>query len=143
MDALTGAYMRDLGFLTLENEILRSKRSEQQFVVAFVDVDGLKQFNDKRGHAAGDDLLKKVVEVLRHQLRAYDPVVRVGGDEFLCGLVGTDMATARKRARDIETAVGVEAESSVTIGLASLGPDDSLDELISRADADMYGHKKD
>jgi diguanylate cyclase (GGDEF)-like protein len=143
MDALTGAYMRDLGFLTLENEIVRSRRSEQQFVVAFVDVDGLKQFNDEQGHAAGDDLLKNIVEVLRHQLRAYDPVVRVGGDEFLCGLVGTDMLTARKRAADIENAVGAVAHGSVTIGLASLGPEDSLDELISRADADMYVHKQD
>lgn len=143
MDPLTGAYMRDLGYLTLENEIVRTRRSEQQFVVAFVDVDGLKQLNDEQGHAAGDNLLKKVVEVLRHELRAYDPVVRVGGDEFLCGLVGTDMATARKRAADIRSAVGVAADSSVTIGLASLEPDDSLDELISRADADMYGHKGD
>lgn len=143
MDALTGAYMRDLGYLTLENEILRSKRSEQQFVVAFVDVDGLKQFNDEQGHAAGDELLTKVVEVLRGQLRAYDPVVRVGGDEFLCGLVGTDLPTARKRATDIESAVGAAAAGSVTIGLASLQPEDSLDDLISRADADMYGHKGD
>ncbi|MBI2691962.1 MAG: diguanylate cyclase [Solirubrobacterales bacterium] len=141
MDALTGAYMRDLGFLTLEHEILRSRRSEQQFVVAFIDVDGLKQLNDEQGHAAGDELLRKVVEVLRHQLRAYDPVVRVGGDEFICGLVNTDMATARKRAADIEIAVGAAAGSSITIGLAALEPDDSLDELISRADADMYGHK--
>lgn len=141
MDALTGAFMRDLGFLTLENEIVRSKRSDQEFVVAFVDVDGLKKLNDEQGHAAGDELLKMVVQVLRHQLRAYDPIVRVGGDEFLCGLVGTDMKTARKRARDIETAVGAAAQSSVTIGLAALEPDDSLDELISRADADMYGHK--
>lgn len=141
MDALTGAYMRDLGYLTLENEIVRSRRSEQQFVVAFVDVDGLKRFNDEQGHAAGDDLLKKIVEVIRHQLRAYDPVVRVGGDEFLCGLVGTDMRTARKRASDIEAAVRSIADSSVTIGLASLGPDESLDALISRADEDMYGHK--
>lgn len=141
MDALTGAYMRDLGFLTLENEIVRSRRSEQQLVVAFVDVDGLKQFNDEQGHAAGDDLLRRIVGVLRHQLRAYDPVVRVGGDEFICGLVGTDMATARKRAAAIKSAVGADAHGSVTIGLAALGPNDSLDELISRADADMYGRK--
>lgn len=141
MDALTGAYMRDLGYLTLENEIVRTRRSEQKFVVAFVDVDGLKQYNDQQGHAAGDELLKKVVAVLREQLRVYDPVVRVGGDEFLCGLVATDMATAQRRVSDIRSAVDAVAESSVTIGLASLGPDDSLDDLISRADADMYGRK--
>jgi diguanylate cyclase (GGDEF)-like protein len=141
MDALTGAYMRDLGYLTLENEIVRSRRSEQQFVVAFVDVDGLKEFNDERGHAAGDELLKTIVGVIRDQLRAYDPVVRVGGDEFLCGLVATNLTTARKRASDIGTAVGIAAAGSVTIGLAELLPNDSLDELISRADADMYGHK--
>lgn len=141
MDALTGAYMRDLGYLTLENEIVRTRRSEQEFVVAFVDVDGLKKFNDERGHAAGDDLLKTIVAIIRDQLRAYDPVVRVGGDEFLCGLVATDLVTARKRANDIGHAVGDAAASSVTIGLAELKPGDSLDELISRADADMYGHK--
>ncbi len=141
MDSLTGAYMRDLGYMTLQNEITRSKRSEQRFVVAFIDVDGMKKLNDEKGHPAGDEHLKRVVEVLRHQLRAYDPVVRVGGDEFLCGLVATDLETARKRAEDITTAVTAVADTSVTIGLAELKPDDSLDELISRADEDMYGHK--
>lgn len=138
MDTLTGAYMRDLGYLTLENEIVRSRRSEEHFVVAFLDVDDLKHFNDERGHDAGDELLTKIVEVLRHELRAYDPVVRIGGDEFVCGLVATDMATARKRVSDIRVAIDDAAASSVTIGLAELSPDDSLDALISRADADMY-----
>jgi diguanylate cyclase (GGDEF)-like protein len=143
MDSLTGAYMRELGYLTLENEMVRSRRSEEHFVVAFVDVDNLKEFNDVQGHDAGDELLTKVVEVLRHELRAYDPVVRIGGDEFVCGLVATDMTTARKRATDIRVAIGAVAASSVTIGLAELEPEESLDELISRADADMYSHKHD
>ena len=60
-DSLTGAYMRELGRTTPQHEIDRSRRSGEPFVLAFVDVDGLKELNDGHGHAAGDAMLRSVV----------------------------------------------------------------------------------
>lgn len=142
LDNLTGVYMRDLGRATLQHEIDRSRRSGEPFVLAFVDVDGLKELNDREGHAAGDVLLQTVVGALRSKLRSYDPIVRVGGDEFLCGLTNTDLDASRRRVAEIRAAVEQgSAAASVTVGLAMLRDGDTIDDLTVRADAAMYAHK--
>jgi diguanylate cyclase (GGDEF)-like protein len=143
LDSLTGVYMRDLGRVTLQHEIDRSRRSGEPFVLAFVDVDGLKGLNDREGHAAGDALLQAVVGALKSKLRSYDPIVRVGGDEFLCGFTNTELDASQRRAEEIRAAVEHgPAAGSITVGLASLGASDTLDDLTARADVDMYSHKQ-
>ncbi|MBA2504993.1 MAG: EAL domain-containing protein [Thermoleophilaceae bacterium] len=141
LDGLTGAYGGDLGKVMLQNEIDRSRGSGEPFVLACVDVDNLKKRNDDLGHAAGDALLKSVVTSLKAGLRSYDPVVRVGGDEFLCGLSNMDLEAGAHRMEGIQKAVE-QAEGSITVGLARLGGDDSLEQLTARADKDMYAHKR-
>ena len=91
LDGLTGAYRREMGHMALTHEIDRARRSDGRFVLAFVDVDGLKDLNDRDGHAAGDRALQTVVRSIRTRLRSFDPIVRYGGDEFVCGLGGTDV----------------------------------------------------
>jgi diguanylate cyclase (GGDEF)-like protein len=143
LDGLTGAHRRDLGGAVLEQEIERSRRSGEPFVLGFVDVDGLKDLNDREGHAAGDNLLQAVVVALRAELRSYDPVVRVGGDEFLCGFTNTELEAARRRIEEIRAALGqAPAVASISVGLAVLGERDTLAKLIARADADMYAGKQ-
>jgi diguanylate cyclase (GGDEF)-like protein len=143
LDSLTGAYMRDLGLLTLQNEIDRSRRSGEPFVLAYVDVDGLKELNDREGHAAGDALLRDVVGALKSRLRSYDPIVRVGGDEFVCGFSNTELEACRPRVEEIRAALERgPAAGSFTVGLARLTATDTLDDLTARADADMYTHKQ-
>ena len=61
--------------------------------------------NDREGHAAGDSLLRDLVALLRSKLRPYDPVVRWGGDEFVCTIADTDLATARSRFEEIRLAL--------------------------------------
>jgi diguanylate cyclase (GGDEF)-like protein len=142
LDGLTGAHRRDLGRLALEHEITRSRRSGQPFVLAFIDVDGLKELNDRQGHAAGDALLRTVVATLRSQLRSYDPVVRIGGDEFLCGFTNTPLEASRRRVEQIRAALKQDrVAASISVGLAVLGERDTLEKLIARADADMYSAK--
>jgi diguanylate cyclase (GGDEF)-like protein len=143
LDGLTGAHRRDLGRLALEHEITRCRRSGEPFVLAFIDVDGLKELNDRQGHAAGDALLRTVVVALRSQLRSYDPVVRIGGDEFLCGFTNTQLEAARRRIQEIRAALtqGLGVAASISVGLAVLGERDTLEKLIARADADMYSAK--
>lgn len=83
-DSLTGVYVRHTGLAVLDHEIARTRRSNSGLVVAFIDVDHLKQVNDADGHAAGNALLVAVATALRGELRSYDLILRYGGDEFVC-----------------------------------------------------------
>ena len=120
LDDLTGAYRRDMGRLALSHEIDRARRSDGRFVVAFVDVDGLKDVNDREGHAAGDHVLETVVDAIRMRLRSFDPIIRYGGDEFVCGLIGTDIQEAERRFESIGAAIEQQAHVGISVGLAEL-----------------------
>jgi diguanylate cyclase (GGDEF)-like protein len=139
LDGLTGALQRDHGLTDVRREIDRARRTDDQLVLAFVDVDGLKRVNDTYGHAAGDQLLRDVVAALRARLRSYDLIVRYGGDEFVCALPGADIATAQNRFDEVEeTLKETNGQTSITVGLDRLRDPDSLDDLIARADAALY-----
>ena len=137
LDELTGAYRREMGRLAITNEIDRVRRSGGPFVVAFVDVDRLKTVNDRDGHAAGDRVLQSVVRAMRARLRSFDPIIRYGGDEFVCGLGGTDLAEAERRFDLIGVAIEADAGVGISVGLAELEPGDTADRLTERADAAM------
>ena len=98
-DYLTGALRRRVGLAAIQRELDRTSRTGERLVVAFVDVDGLKAINDKRGHAAGDDRLRAVAQAIMQHLRSYDVIVRFGGDEFVCSLSGQDAGGARDALR--------------------------------------------
>jgi diguanylate cyclase (GGDEF)-like protein len=142
-DELTGAYRREIGICLLEREFARAKRTGQPFTLAFVDVDNLKGTNDTHGHAAGDARLRATAGSIQARLRSYDLVVRVGGDEFLCGLLDVPLDEAAKRFRLVDTDLAAaHPGSSITPGLAELQADDALEDLIARADAAMYAARK-
>ncbi len=131
-----------MGRVVLEAEIERAHRSTDRLVLAFVDVDKLKAHNDRDGHAAGDELLLEVVASIRSKLRPYDPVVRVGGDEFICALIDVDLNDARRRFQAIGMSLQVACPgASISVGLAELQPGDTLDALIARGDAAVYADK--
>ena len=144
LDALTGAYVRGPGLRELERDLSRTNRAGETFTVAFVDVDGLKEVNDREGHAAGDRLLTEVVTTLWATMRSYDVVVRYGGDEFVCGMSGVTMPDmALKLARVNDTlATRFEGCGSVTVGLAEFEPGDSVESLVARADAALYNERR-
>ncbi len=137
LDELTGAYRRELGRLALSHEIDRARRSDGRLVLAFVDVDHLKTVNDRDGHAAGDRVLQSVVTAMRTNLRSFDPIVRFGGDEFVCALSGTDLGEAQDRFDSIGAAIEGEVQVGISVGLAMLEIGDNADELTERADAAM------
>lgn len=143
LDGLTGVYLRDIGFLELEREIDRARRTLQPLVLAFVDVDHLKALNDAHGHAAGDQMLIRVATTLRAELRAYDVIMRYGGDEFVCGLPGMGLADARRRFALVNAAISAPpVPGSVSVGVAQFQPEDSLADLVARADADLYRERR-
>jgi len=137
LDLLTGTYRREMGQMALNQEIDRARRADGRFVVAFVDVDGLKAINDGQGHAAGDRVLQVVAQAIRTSLRSFDPIMRFGGDEFVCGLGGADLSDAERRFTAIEQAIKTLAQVRISVGLAVLGAGDTAGALTERADAAM------
>jgi diguanylate cyclase (GGDEF)-like protein len=144
LDELTSAHRRGPGFLELEREMARARRLDEVLTLAFVDVDGLKAVNDGRGHAAGDRLLRQVVDSLRAHLRPYDVIIRYGGDEFVCVLSRMDAAQASKRLDAVNTflLMAPEGPASVTFGVTELRATDSLDQFIARGDQALYKKKR-
>ena len=141
LDELTGAYRREMGRTALSNEIDRARRSDGRFVLAFVDVDDLKGVNDRDGHAAGDRVLQTVVEAIRARLRSFDPIIRFGGDEFVCGLSAADVPEAERRFLEIAEVIEADAHVGISVGFAALDPDETVDGLMERADVAMLAVK--
>jgi diguanylate cyclase (GGDEF)-like protein len=137
-DELTGARRRGVGLQELETEIDRSRRTGARLVAAYIDVDGLKSVNDGLGHAVGDRLLQEVADGLRHHVRSYDLVVRLGGDEFLCALPDVTLTETRARLDELATELrAAEVPGSISFGVAELRAEDSRDSLIERADLNL------
>jgi len=139
LDGLTGVYLRGPGHVELVREMAKARRTKEPLVLAFVDVDGLKSINDSHGHAAGDRVLLDVADALKATLRAYDVIIRHGGDEFVCVIQGLTIAETEKRLSQVNRALAHGPEhGSVTIGVTQVKPDDSPEDLVARADAALY-----
>jgi diguanylate cyclase (GGDEF)-like protein len=143
-DVLTGARTRGPGLADLDHEIDRARRTTGPLVVAYVDVVDLKAVNDAQGHAAGDTLLQRAATAIRGQLRSYDLIVRLGGDEFLCVMSGATTDDAHRRLAAVQAALAAEPDPcEIKVGFATLAPADSAADLIQRADAEMLtGHRR-
>ena len=132
-DPLTGLFNRSQLFVTLEQEVSRTRRSDRGFCVLMIDVDGLKAINDSAGHLRGDDVLRALGAVIRGSIRTVDSAYRYGGDEFVVLLPETDIVGAfvvaekiRSGAEDVGMATAeADAMTSVSIGLVS-HPEDGL-----------------
>ncbi len=79
---------------------------------------------------------------MRSNLRSFDPVVRYGGDEFVCGLGGADIDEVERRFSLIRQTLQNDVGVGISVGLAALGADETLDELTARADAALLEAKK-
>jgi len=139
-DALTGLYNRRGWDLLAETEEARCARYGHPACVLSIDLDGLKEVNDRRGHAAGDQLLKRAAHAIGMSLREHDVAARTGGDEFLvlgieCG--GVDAQTLRHRVDDALKLAGVPA----SVGMARRNPELGLAAATQEADALMYARK--
>jgi diguanylate cyclase (GGDEF)-like protein len=153
-DPLTGLFNRSQLFVTLDQEVSRTRRSERGFCVLMIDLDGLKAVNDSLGHLRGDEVLRALGNVIRHSIRAVDSAYRYGGDEFVVLLPETDIvgafvvaekirAGSEDLALSLATAVGgPDPVTSVSIGLVS-HPEDGFtpEELMTAADRAMYQAK--
>jgi diguanylate cyclase (GGDEF)-like protein len=138
------------GFMrALERFIDRASRYAEHSAMLYVDLDGLKMINDSFGHIAGDKALIEVAGRLVGGVRKSDVVARIGGDEYAILLAHSDETNAPETAtRLIDliagcdfTHAGEALPLSVAIGVAMITGEDSPDEVIARADEEMYRRK--
>ena len=136
-DELTGVLRRAAGISVAEREMARARRHNTPLSIAFIDLDGLKKANDRKGHAAGDTLLRGLSQALKDGLRAEDAVMRYGGDEFVCVLPDTEARGARAKLGRIQIRA---AKSGIrfSVGVAQLQRNDDVVALLARADRDLY-----
>ena len=130
----------------LESEILRSQRTGRPFAMLLMDLDGLKQINDRYGHLAGSRAICRLGNVLRVHSRAMDTATRYGGDEFALVLPEANFQAAQHVGQRICERLaedGEEPRITVSVG-AAVYPQDgqTMDELLNSADRALYGMKR-
>ena len=139
-DALTGLANRRSWEEQLARAIAHAERTHETLSVAVCDVNGLKEINDRQGHAAGDELLRGIADRWRADARAADFIARIGGDEFAIMLPGADEAGAQDVvARLIRL---LPDGTSVSFGVAEWDLREDVNDLMSRADLRMYDEKR-
>jgi diguanylate cyclase (GGDEF)-like protein len=151
-DPLTGLLNRRNLLPTLNQMLEKSAINKQHMIVAMLDLDRFKQFNDKHGHVAGDHMLAAAGHLLREFFRDEDRAFRYGGDEFCIFLPRTNVMVGQARLEAFAQGLhellprapdGAPSGIAVSFGIACF-PDDSMqgNELVAMADASLYRAKR-
>lgn len=148
-DIMTGAYTREWGKKILQN-ILDGRGTDQENCLVFIDLDGLKEINDKYGHADGDFMIIKTLELIKANVRKSDVVCRWGGDEFIL-IIRANAASCEIVMNNIRKSVAAYNEKreipftlSFSYGIVDIWPnrEQTIEELVTLADRKMYEQKK-
>lgn len=152
VDELTGVINRRHFRELAQRELNRAQRVREPLVALMLDIDLFKQVNDQHGHKTGDDVLKAFSRACESQLRKTDVFGRLGGEEFAVLMPHTQLATAAMVAERLRSTVeamevltdkGPAITVTVSVGMAVFtGGDDSLEDLLKRADSALYQAKR-
>lgn len=149
IDYLTGLYNRR-GFFTLaEHHLKLAERMNKICHLLFLDIDNLKTINDNYGHFQGDLYLKKTAEILIHSFRDSDIISRIGGDEFVVLIPDTSTQGAQNTVSRFQNNINEVNKReglnlSVSVGIATFSPNTnlSLQELLNKADKNLYDKRR-
>jgi len=150
LDSLTGLPNRRGFDLMALKAMQEAQREPKPLAALLLDLDHFKRLNDNHGHLAGDEVLVGFSEDLQSCLRQSDIICRWGGEEFIILLKDTDSLSAQQVAEKIRVLAeqhhyvfsGTPLQTTVSIGLTELQPDDTLHSLIARADHALYRAKQ-
>lgn len=149
-DHLTGMFNRRFISGVLRRQKGLADRGNYRFAVAFLDLDHFKQVNDEHGHSVGDQVLRRVAEIIREEMREPDFAARYGGEEFLLVMPLSDRSRAwhlAERLRERVAAADMDdiiagLRISVSVGVADHRPGESVETLLERADERLYRAKE-
>jgi diguanylate cyclase (GGDEF)-like protein len=151
-DYLTGLFNRRHFIELAENEPVRALRYHRPLSLLMIDIDNFKVINDTWGHDAGDDVLRKIADLIRSSVREGDIAGRVGGEEFAVVLVETEPELALHVAQrlcatvaecTIDTQAGLQLQVTISLGLTGLnGRDIDFGSLLKEADMALYSAKQ-
>lgn len=152
-DFLTSVDNRKAFDRKLDDMMAITRADGQEMCLLMLDIDNFKDFNDKYGHMVGDEVLKGVARVLVESVRGKDVVARFGGEEFAILLPNTPLAGGLAVAENLRKSVANKRfirkdnneklqEVTISLGVASLKPDDTANLFVTRADDALYRSKK-
>lgn len=150
-DELTGLYNARHFFRQVQTEVERALRYNSPLSLSVIDIDNFKQYNDSYGHLSGDAVLSELGRLIQKLIRDADSAYRYGGEEFIIVLPETTREEAARVAERIritffehafypKDAQGVHV--SLSLGVTSYCPGESVSDLVDRADQNMYAAKR-
>lgn len=146
-DPLTGIANSRYFYEILEHEANKARRYKHPITIAYIDLDNFKDANDQYGHLIGDEILKKIAEIIQKNIRNIDMAARLGGDEFTILMPETTMENARSVIKRLLKVITEQAQINnwsitASIGVGSFDKiPDSTDIMISNVDNLMYQAK--
>jgi len=152
-EARTDALTRLSNRRAFDDELVRRfdefQRQGRPFALAMIDLDHFKQFNDRNGHPAGDEVLRGIAAVLRRTTRTMDLLARYGGEEFAVIMPGAVLDDAKSAAERVRGAIadagfrydGKSFQVTVSVGVAELQSGENVSRLVRRADEALYAAK--
>ncbi len=146
-DELTGLYNRRYFNEILKKEAQRAFRYKEPLSMIMYDIDHFKRVNDTYGHMVGDEVLKKLSEIIKSNVRNSDYIFRTGGEEFTILLPGTDLEKAYKVAEKLRKRIENEifdkvGKITISLGVAQYSENESTDNFIRRTDKALYSSKE-
>lgn len=132
-DPLTGCYNRR----QLDELCGRERSADEMWGCLYVDIDHFKQYNDVYGHSAGDSVLLRMSRFLMRYVRAEEPVIRMGGDEFLIVLSDATLEGTERVARRLQEVAHDTAPASFSLGWAARGEGERFEDTVHRADQSL------
>ena len=146
-DPLTGAGNRRALEHKLFDAVNVYQRTRSPVSMLLMDLDHFKKVNDRHGHAAGDEILCSITEIINLRIRVTDSLYRIGGEEFVVVLEGQDLHRAAHLAEQLRTLIEAnelvpDHSATISVGVAELKENETGNDWLHRADKALYRAKR-
>jgi len=141
-DSLTGLFNQRHFYTRLKEEVTRAKRQKHPLSLILLDLNNFKEYNDTYGHLEGDEMLRKVGQIINNSIReGVDSGYRYGGDEFAIILIESDLDVAKEIGKRVQISLKEKSNITASIGYKKFSEKMSDRELVAEADKNLYRAK--